>query len=136
MPPFSRILLNRTAPPFPQPSPPQNQPENRHKSQPAPNNSKQQKRELVSNPIAQIHHIERESEAECLPDEVEKLSDVVALLAVAVRRVGVAGRGDDLEAESRYACKDVIIACLDYNSKSRLEVWVGLEKVRRVTHSY
>lgn len=51
-----------------------------------------------------MHSIERESEAEGLADEVEKLSYVVALFAVAVGCVSVAGRGDDLEAESRDAC--------------------------------
>lgn len=65
-----------------------------------------------------------------LADEVEKLSDVVALLAVAVRRVGVAGGGDDLEAECRHACKSintviVIVGLIRCEGYQPLGSWLG-----------
>ena len=71
----------------------------------ASNDSKQQNFKLVSNPLTQIHSIERESKSEGLPDEIEKLRDIVALFAVAISCVGVASGGDFLETESRDACK-------------------------------
>ena len=55
---------------------------------------------MVSNSIAKVHGIESKSEADGLPDKVEKLSYVRALFAVAVRCVGVTGCRDDLETES------------------------------------
>ena len=75
---------------------------------------------MISDPIAQIHSIECESEAECLADEVEKLSYVVALLAVAVSCIGVAGGGDDLEAESRDACRRLALK-INETSKDQLK---------------
>lgn len=51
-----------------------------------------------------IRSIECESKAKGLAVKIEKLSYVVALFAVAVCCVGVAGGGNDLEAEGCDTC--------------------------------
>ena len=75
--------------------------------------SKRQKRELLSHHIAQTHSIERESEAKGLPNqipnEIGKLSDIVALFAVAISCVGAASGGDDLETKSHDACRNLAL---------------------------
>ena len=101
---FLRQLLNYAALSFPQSSSPPDKTDDWYESQNASKDGKQQECELVSNPVAQIYSIKRKSKAEGLAEEVEKLSDVVALFAVAVGCVRVAGGGDDLEAERRYTC--------------------------------
>lgn len=69
--PCSPNLLDYISLPFLHLSAPPDKTQDRYESQNASQDSKQQKRELVSYLITQIHGVERESEAEGLADKIE-----------------------------------------------------------------
>ena len=79
------------------------EPDHRNESQHTTTDGKEQEHELIPDILGQPQRIERKRHAELLTEEVDDLRDLAALGAVAVDAVGIAGRGDDLDAEGRDA---------------------------------